>query len=401
MTRRFFIPALAVRFGGAILLGLIYQFYYGGGDTFNYWTHGSEWVWRAFLDNPVNGLRLLFKRGPTHIPELFEYSKNIWYYRDPASYFIVRLTFFFDLLTLHTYSSTALFFASLNFSGMWALFSAVQKRYPHNTTILGLVVLFFPSLVFWGSGILKDSVTLAAVGFLIWALLSWIEFKKRSWIELVIFTLGFLTIYSVKPYILFCIIPTVFIWLLIKNIKSIKNKALSFLVGPFLIFFFSLAAFLAVRQVGSENKKYTLGNLAERARITAYDIRYGWGARLQGDGGYDIGGLPDGTIQGMLKLAPSAINVSLFRPYIWEARNPLMLLAALESLVVLLLSLKVLFSGRVSKLSDPFLIFCLSFTITFAFAVGVSTFNFGSLMRYKIPMIPLFMIFLFATPPRK
>ena len=34
-TRRYFIPALTVKFIGAISLGLVYAYYYKGGDTFN------------------------------------------------------------------------------------------------------------------------------------------------------------------------------------------------------------------------------------------------------------------------------------------------------------------------------------------------------------------------------
>ena len=32
------------------------------------------------------------------------------------------------------------------------------------------------------------------------------------------------------------------------------------------------------------------------------------------------------------------------------------------------------------------------FSISFAFAVGVSTFNFGTLVRYKIPLLPFFLV---------
>ena len=38
-TRPYFIPALTLKFVGAVALGLIYQFYYSGGDTFNYLYH--------------------------------------------------------------------------------------------------------------------------------------------------------------------------------------------------------------------------------------------------------------------------------------------------------------------------------------------------------------------------
>ncbi|MEO1654454.1 MAG: hypothetical protein AAFU64_12985, partial [Bacteroidota bacterium] len=57
--RRYFIPALSVKIIGAIFLGLIYQFYYGGGDTFNFF-RDSGIIWRAFLKSPYIGIRIIF-----------------------------------------------------------------------------------------------------------------------------------------------------------------------------------------------------------------------------------------------------------------------------------------------------------------------------------------------------
>lgn len=96
----------------------------------------------------------------------------------------------------------------------------------------------------------------------------------------------------------------------------------------------------------------------------------------------------------MLKLAPAAINVSLFRPYLWEVKNPLMLLAAVESFCVLAFTLYVIWRKKFlifGALSNPNVIFTLIFSISFAFAVGVSTFNFGTLVRYRVPVAPFFL----------
>lgn len=60
VNRRFFFPAMNARIAGAIALGIIYQFYYGGGDTFNFHTHGSRHVWEAFWDSPAKGWKLFF-----------------------------------------------------------------------------------------------------------------------------------------------------------------------------------------------------------------------------------------------------------------------------------------------------------------------------------------------------
>ena len=48
VNRRYFFPALSAKIVGALALGLVYQFYYHGGDTFNYHSYGSRVIWDAF-----------------------------------------------------------------------------------------------------------------------------------------------------------------------------------------------------------------------------------------------------------------------------------------------------------------------------------------------------------------
>jgi hypothetical protein len=101
----------------------------------------------------------------------------------------------------------------------------------------------------------------------------------------------------------------------------------------------------------------------------------------------------DGTIESLIWLAPAAINVTMFRPYLWEVKNPLMVIAAIESLFTLLFTLYVLFKVRqriFKYVQTPEVVFGLIFSIAFAFGVGISTYNFGSLARYKIPFFPFY-----------
>jgi hypothetical protein len=44
-----------------------------------------------------------------------------------------------------------------------------------------------------------------------------------------------------------------------------------------------------------------------------------------------------------------------------------------------------------SLVQSPAVIYCIGFALLFAVFVGTSTFNFGSLARYKIPCLPFFM----------
>jgi hypothetical protein len=48
-----------------------------------------------------------------------------------------------------------------------------------------------------------------------------------------------------------------------------------------------------------------------------------------------------------------------------------------------------------SFFKDPMIFFCFFFSIVFAIFVGATTLNFGTLVRYKIPCLPFYIIALF------
>ena len=97
----------------------------------------------------------------------------------------------------------------------------------------------------------------------------------------------------------------------------------------------------------------------------------------------------------MLILFPAAVNVTFFRPYPWESKKLIVLFSAIESFFLLFLTIKIILTVGIVKMwqtiaSDPTIQFCLVFSIIFAFAVGISSYNFGTLSRYKIPCIPFY-----------
>ncbi len=93
--------------------------------------------------------------------------------------------------------------------------------------------------------------------------------------------------------------------------------------------------------------------------------------------------------------------MTLFRPFVWEVRNPVMLLSALEAVFFLFMTFRVVWEMKVGRLwglvgKQPVVLFCVIFAVTFSFAVGVSSYNFGTLVRYKIPMMPFFLVALYV-----
>lgn len=391
VNRVYFIPALTVKIIGALALGFIYQFYYDGGDTFNYHTHGSRHVWEAFMDSPGKGFKLLLSDGSDETA-VYKYSSRIPFFKDPSSYTVIRIATVIDLLTFSSYSATAILFAVFSFIGMWMFFLTFYERYPTLHRWLAVASFFIPSVFFWGSGLLKDTITLGFLGMATYQTYKIFILRKKSFLHLVLLALALYGLYSIKIYILLTFLPASILWVFLTNFRSIRSPILKIMVFPFVISTAILLSYFALLKAGEDNEKYALNSLAKTAQVTAYDIRYYTG---RGAGsGYALGEL-DGTFNSMIKLAPQAINVSLFRPYLWEVKNPLMLLSAFESLFLLIFCIYILIKKNIKifeAFSHPDVLFSMAFSISFAFAVGVSTFNFGTLVRYKIPLLPFFLV---------
>lgn len=391
INRVYFLPALGLKLFCAVALGLVYQYYYHGGDTFNYHTQGSRLVWEAFMNSPVQGAKLIFGLHPS-VLDAYQYARHITFLSDPSSYFVIRIAALFDLITFSTYSSTAMFFAVISFCGMWMLFLTFYRRFPHLHRWIACACLFIPSVVFWGSGLLKDTITLGCLGMITHAVSRIFIERKPSLGQFVVLFAAAAVVFVVKKYILLCFTPAALLWIYGRHFSKIKSAIARALLAPMVMVVVILSGYFAVLKIGEDDPRYSLQNLASTARITAYDIGFYTGK--DAGSGYVLGEL-DGTFAGLVRLMPKAINVSLFRPYLWESNSLFMILTSLESLAFLLITIYVLLKARwliFIILGNADILFCLLFSITFAFAVGVSTFNFGTLMRYKIPMQPFYLL---------
>jgi len=391
VNRRYFIPALTAKILGALALGFIYQFYYDGGDTYNYHTHGSRHVWEAFMDNPEKGIKLLVNAQGDYTG-VYQYASQISFFRDPQSYVVVRIASLFDLLTFSSYSATAILFSVVGFIGGWMFFLAFYEIRPHLHRGIALATLFIPSVIFWGSGLLKDTITMACVGAATFAVFRMINYRVVLLRYVALLIISLYALYSIKIYILLTFLPSIILWIFLKYFQQIRSMMLRVLISPMVLVMATFSGYFAIVKASQDNPKYSLNAIAQTAQVTAYDIRY-WTGKDAGSG-YTLGEL-DGSWQSMVKLAPQAINVSIFRPYLWEVRNPLMLLSAIESVILLGLTFYAIYRCRYylfRAISDPAVLFCLVFSLSFAFAVGVSTFNFGTLARYKIPLLPFYLM---------
>ncbi|MEQ8810595.1 MAG: hypothetical protein RIE59_16110, partial [Imperialibacter sp.] len=273
-TRKYFIPGLTVKFVGAIALGLVYQFYYGGGDTMNYYNWGANIVWEAFLDSPTKAVSLILA-GRDYPNDAFDYASRIIFFGDLPSYSIVRVAGLLAIFTLNSYYAISVCFAVISFSGTWALFYALDKYSPSIGKWTALAVLFIPSVFFWGSGILKDTLTFASLGFFIYSLLEIVKWKRVALLNFIILLGSTYLLYHIKIYIALSLIPgaVLFIYIFYFS-QAVKSTVMRILLTPILIVGVLYSMYFAALKLGEDNRKYSLDSMVETARVSAEWLYY-------------------------------------------------------------------------------------------------------------------------------
>ncbi|QIL77261.1 hypothetical protein [Hymenobacter sp. HDW8] len=396
LTKKYFIPALSLKFLGAIALGLIYQFYYDGGDTYNYFYH-STIMHEAFDKSWATGIKLLTSDGVKSSDIANYTSRMYWFEPGSSEMVIVRIATVIGMLCFNTYTVVALIFAIISFSGMWAMFLTFMKIRPQVYKQLAIVVFFIPSVFFWGSGLMKDSLCIGALGWIFYTFYEGAIEKKNLVRNLILGGLAAYFLSITKVYILLSFLPPAVLWVFNENSQRIRNQLIRILAKPILLSMGAVIAVYAMTNLTKGDEKYDLDKIGERSKITS-DYLYEVSVKQDGSA-YSLGE-QDGSLGGMVKLVPQAIVVSLFRPFLWEARNPVMLLSALEATFFLIFTLRMLFNIGPRRFLNyivrtPVLSLCIVFALIFGASVGIISYNFGTLVRYKIPLIPFYLAALY------
>ena len=393
--RYYFTAGLNVKVAGALFIALVYGYYYGGGDSFNFFFH-SRIINSTFFDHPDTWYRLITHTvDENNQSDMVNASQLYWYY-DTASYSTSVLGALIGFFCFTKYLLITVIIAFLSFIGVWLLFVTFANQYPGIIKYIAIAVLFMPGPVVWGSGFFKDSFCLFAIGCLVYCFYSLFQKKQFSLGLAFLFIISLALLFFIKIYILAMLLPALALRTLLNYKKTTKGS-----VGNTIIFFSILI--LLILSAGIIIKKATqaFGEVDTDLVLKTMQMQRLYllhQSIITNGSAYDLGDF-DPSFAGIAKMAVPSINVTLFRPYIWESHSLLQMLNALESGGVLLLTLYLVFRRNVFRTiktiyHDPNLIMCLIFSLVFAFVVGLTSANFGSLSRYKIPCTPFFMLFL-------
>ncbi|MCB0473254.1 MAG: hypothetical protein KDC56_09380, partial [Flavobacteriaceae bacterium] len=159
-----------------------------------------------------------------------QYISHMIWYGDNASYTVASVTAFLTTFTLNTYLPTAVLFAVISFTGIWALFRTFAHLYPNHLRSIAIAVLFIPSMAVWGSGVFKDTICIFALGWLTYSSFRILVQKDFSLKNIFYTILSFSLIVTVKIYIIMAFAPALMMWILFNYSQRIKNSTTKFLI---------------------------------------------------------------------------------------------------------------------------------------------------------------------------
>lgn len=353
-------------------------------------------IYQLILKDASN-IHLLFIPGKEFDQALLADIFNAGYFSEESNYMVTRIVAIFSFVTFGRFLAISLIFSMISFTGVWRLYRFFYEQYPQLHRQFAIAILYLPSFVFWSSGILKDPLCTGALGWITYSLYGMLYRKKNPIIYLpILFIFSYLLI-IIKVYIIVSYIPFFALFLLFKNVTLIKSKFVKALIVCGVL----LGCVLGFLNI-TKAMQQALGGFASAGvtkTIKNYQVNYEAQAG-SATSNFSLGVEFDGTAQSLVRMAPAAIIATLFRPYIWESKKASTLLSSLESLAMMIFTLFVLVKVGIKKfvftiLNKPIVLYCLMFSIIFALFVGATTLNFGSLVRYKIPALPFYVIGLF------
>ena len=400
---KFFIPAFFAKVLFGIVFTFIYLFYYKGGDTISYFWSARALSRLIFVD-PQAALSIIFLDERTLANWwTFTYGTTwplySFFFLKGDSAGVFRFTSLFMTLGFNYWLPALLLLNTFFFRGIWKFYLLVCKFYPGNMKWNAIVILFIPSVLFWGGGIMKDSFTLACSLWMVTNIYYCFIKRDRFFANFLMLFINAVIILTLKPYIFVALIPPAMFWVSFQYLKKITNKVLRILASPSLIAGgIALGIFILALSQSKLGIYGSTSSTLKYAQVVQQDLVRG---EQYGSNYYDIGKF-DASISGVLAKAPQAIIAGLFRPFLWEASNIVMIFSGLENSIILLLTLYLLFRIGIRSIyriiiKEPLILFSFIFSTIFAFTVGLATANFGALVRYRILAIPFFLVALVNT----
>ena len=383
-----------LKVGVGVILYLIYTKFYSvrsDADIFKYFDD-SQVIYNALWSKPSDYFRLVFSSPPDneYFHDNYYNVMNYWANKHNSLFYgdsklMIRVNALFRIFSFGSFHVHSLFFNFLSFIGLVGIYRVAKNFFSSHFHYLILVVFCLPSVLFWSSSVLKESLLLFFLGILVFNLqkLATLAVKPKVIFYLII-SLVFIAL--LKFYVLVALIFPLLSFVLVLRFQKQKvgliyasSLALFtlFIFNSNLLFNTSLVDTLVLKQAD-------FLNLVANTKAGSY---------------FEIP-LLTASFLGVLKAIPLGILNSFTRPYPSSSISLMAIPAVLENgliLMALLASIFPMFTLKnwKDRATNNWLLFQIVFTLMLFAIIGITTPVAGALVRYKVAALPFLGLFLY------
>ena len=400
--------ALCAKLAASILLVLLYTYYYTNKETSD--------IYKYFEDGKI--IHQLLVRFPS---DFFHFLFNQTITNEDAKTLISHVKYWNKTNSYGLFNDSNILVQSiivsfLSFIGCIALFKSISKFLENKQRLFFICLFFFPSILLWTSGLLKETFVLMVLCGIVYFGIKSCELNP-SFQTKVFFIIFCFLLFVAKPYFFIFLIPIFLSLLIARKIKRISFGR-SFMLIYALVIFGSAALTTLINPVSYDVK--SLPKKSEQKRIAyltsqSYEklingkrinilesLKYKqkdnlYEARLEKAKSMIYIRKLDGSWLNLISALPFGFANALFRPTVFDISSIIITLPALDNLVLLLLILGcVLFYDKRNNVPIQFTLIVLLFSISILTFNGILNPVLGNLVRYKAPILPFILFLLIA-----
>lgn len=381
-----FIIIFGIKIIFSIILTAIYTNYYSDratADIFKYFDD-SKIMFDALKTHPGDYVKMLL--GINNDSDYFNsnyYNHMIHWYRVYGSnlfsdsHMIIRFNALVRLFSFGYFQVHNVFINFISLIGLTAVFKAFKPIINTNEKALLYMVFLIPSVLFWGSGLLKEGIVFFALGLLIYHCFKILHTFSIQSCLIIIFSL--VLIFYTKLYIIAAFTPAFMGYIIYK--KVFKKKIL-------LSYFLSISIIAVISFILNFNSskwdpfKLLIDKQADFITlINRTDVKVNSDIYIP-----VLKNIPDIFVN-----IPNAWLNTFIRPFLWECSSPFAIVNSIENLIIIgMIIISIIY--RKQKIMNIYLLFCLTFAMSLFTIIGLTTPVFGAIARYKVPGLPFLLI---------
>ncbi|HVD98129.1 MAG TPA: hypothetical protein VNB90_07975 [Cytophagaceae bacterium] len=363
---------------------IIYFYYYIWGDTLLY-ASDLALLSDAFYYNVEDYIDLvLYNQLPGG------YENYMATFSDLRAYLFVRLVSPLYLLTGSNYWILVIYLTLFSFAGFWKLSDVLIRFYKLNPLAVMISFFLMPSVVFWSSGVMKESLIMGILTFIVSFVLEFVNTRKIKIVSLILLPIFLFLLLQLKFYCFAILVAVLFPYAIAKcwspfsgNTGRIIWLLICIVVGGMLV---SFSHPLLHIDIISESLYYNY--------LATLQLSYGKNLFL-------FEGLST-EVSSFIPYIPKALSFGLFGPFLWQCKKLISLASGIENTIILTFFaafiINVLKNRKKIKIGIEEVSLILYVTVL-ALCMTFASPNWGSLVRYKVVYMPFFILLLLNYNP--